>query len=120
MPTVTVPGSSGTLTYTFGAGGGLTVAQQISNALAAAATVGTVSVTSSAGVIPSVNTVNGVTQELLLTGSPTSTVPAGYNYVVNDTSSPSTITAASGTPILSRACHQLTVAARDRPVAAPL
>lgn len=102
MPTVTVPGSSGTLTFTFGSGAGISVAQQISNALAAAATLGgTVSVTSSTGVIPSVNTVSGTTQELQLTGNPTSTVPAGYNFVVNDTSSPDTITAASGTAILS-------------------
>lgn len=101
MPTVTVPGSSGALTYSFGAGAGLSVAQQISNALAAAVTVGTVSVTSSSGVIPAVTTTLGTTQELLLTGNPASTVPAGYNFVVNDSSGPSTITAASGTPILS-------------------
>jgi Ca2+-binding RTX toxin-like protein len=101
MPTVTVPGSSGTLTYTFGAGAGLSVAQQISNALAAAATSGTFSVASSASVIPNPSTVAGTTQELVLTGNPTTSVPAGYNFVVNDTSSPSTITAAAGTSILS-------------------
>lgn len=60
MPTVTVPGSSGgTLTYTFGTSAGFSVAQQIQNALAAAATAGTLSVTASSGVIPPASTVPG-------------------------------------------------------------
>jgi Ca2+-binding RTX toxin-like protein len=106
MPTVTVPGgNSGSpqVTFTFNAGNGLTVAQQISNALALAVTNSTLSVTgSTGGIIPP--PVGSDTQELLLTGpitGSTPTVPAGYGYVVNDQTLASTITAAPGTVILT-------------------
>jgi Ca2+-binding RTX toxin-like protein len=105
MPTFTVPGGSNNgvqqppITYTYASGAGLSVAQQIANALAAS---GTLSVTSSSGgTIPAPTTVSGTTQDLVLTGNPTSSIPAGYNFIENDVSGPTTITAAAGTSIIS-------------------
>jgi Ca2+-binding RTX toxin-like protein len=102
MPTVTVPGASNgssPVTFTFNAGTGYTVAQQISAALALAVSGGTLSVTGPTGSTPAPG--NTGTQELLLSSSPSSTVPAGYGYVINNTQGPATITAAPGTAILS-------------------
>src|ERR1035438_6795060 len=90
-------GNGGSSTTTWHSKGGLSVAQQIANALAAA---GTLSVTSSSGgTIPTPTTVSGTTQDLVLTGTPTNSVPAGYNFVTNDVSGPTTITAGAGTAI---------------------
>jgi Ca2+-binding RTX toxin-like protein len=100
---VTVPGTgSGQITYTFTSGAGLTVAQQIAAALATAGTTGTLSVTSSSsgGNVASPTNPN-VTNELVLTGSNASSVPAGYGYISNTAGGSSTINAASGTAILS-------------------
>jgi len=101
--TVTTPGSGGNTTtpisYSFGSSAGLSIAQQIANALASA---GHLSVTSSTGgTIPAPTTVSGTLQDLQLSGAPTSSIPAGYNVVQNNNSGASTITAGPGTAILS-------------------
>src|ERR1700736_5818606 len=100
MATVTVPGGSGNppITYTYSSVAGLTVAQQIANAFAAA---GSLSVTSSSsgGAISVPG--SGGPNELILSGSTSSTVPAGYQYIANTASGPATIQASGGSAIIS-------------------
>jgi len=105
MATTTVPGGPGgqPLTFTFGGSAGLTVAQQIANALAAASKAGTLSpstVSASTGstVIPAPSVAGG-TSDLVIesatvatTVTGTSSVP-GSNIVTNNSTTPSTITA---------------------------
>src|ERR1700729_1492237 len=92
--TVTVSGA----TFTFTGHAGLSIAQQIANALAAASSV---SVTSSSGsgsfTGPSTP---GATQELGLSGSGSSTV-TGFQFISNTAGGPSTINAATGTSIIT-------------------
>lgn len=118
MPTVTVPGSSTgspAFTYTFSTSTtGLTVAQQIANALAAAVTSGTLNVTSTtvtgASTVSAAPTVGSV-RELIIapTASGAYSVPSGY-LVLNEaqatvggtvTGVAVTINAAPGTIILT-------------------
>jgi hypothetical protein len=108
MPTVTVPASndgSQALTYTFSAGSPLSIAQQIANALGLAVSANTLNVTtvSGLGAIPAAPTTSGVTQELYVTGSDNGspTIPAGYGYVANGSTGPTTLSAAPGTTIIS-------------------
>src|ERR1051326_5137448 len=102
MPTTTLTGGPGvTFTYTASSSAGLTVAQQIANALQAAQNASTLSVTSATGggAIPAPG---GPVSELVLTGTGgASTIPSGYNFVTNTQSGPATITASSGTGIVS-------------------
>jgi Ca2+-binding RTX toxin-like protein len=97
MATVTVPGTSGgTLTYTYSAGAGQTVAQQIANALAAAGS--SLTVTGSAGG-GTVTASAGSPQELVLTGTGPTTV-TGYGFIADNMAGAATITASAGTAIL--------------------
>ena len=100
MTTVTAPGSAAgapTISFTFDPGAGLQTAQQIANDLSGAVTAGTLTVTtvSGSGAVPAPG--GGGVQELLVEGPLASTVPAGYNYVVNNASAAITISAASNT-----------------------
>ena len=108
MATVTVPGSPSVnggapLTYTFNTGAGLTVAQQIAAALASASTLSVTS-SSSGGAIAGPTTVSGTLQDLVLFGSNSSTVSAGFNVITNVAPGPATINAASGTAISCLYC----------------
>src|SRR6185312_11891620 len=103
MATVTVPGSTPSappITYTFSSGAGLTVAQQIANALAAASSVSVTSSSTGGAIGPAPTVSGGGVNELILTTATSSTVPAGYNFVTNDVSGSSTIQAAGGSAIL--------------------
>ena len=99
--TVTVPGSNGSqITYTFPQGGGLTVAQQIANALAAAGSNLVITApTVTGGVIPAPSNPN-VVNELILTGPGPYTVPAGY-IIVDNSTTPITISGGAGDEILA-------------------
>jgi len=105
MATTTVPGGPGgtPLTFTFGGSAGLTIAQQIANALAAASGAGklsqtTVSASTGSTLIPPPSVAGGTSDLIIesatvattVTGS--STVP-GSNIVTNNSTTPSTITA---------------------------
>jgi hypothetical protein len=86
MPTVLVPVSNNgslDLTFTFATGLPLTIAEQIANTLAQAASTNELNVTtvSGSGAIPAA--FGSGTQELYVTGSDAGddTVPAGYGYV---------------------------------------
>ena len=116
MPVVTVPSSNaGTpaVSFTFNAANasGLSVAQQISNALQGAATpfpsgpsTLTVTTVSASGAAPSVS--GGSTQELYISSVASAanvTAPTGYGYIVNNAQTATTITAAANTLILTGA-----------------
>src|ERR1700759_4179941 len=99
---VTVPGTSGTdstpVTVSPGTGDVLQLAQQISNLLSSINTIGggelVVSYYTGTGPVSDAPVVPSPTvNELLLSGQGTlTTIPAGYNYVVNTDSSPATLT----------------------------
>jgi collagen type I/II/III/V/XI/XXIV/XXVII alpha len=108
MPTVLIPVTNDgalELTYTFAAGTPLTIARQIANTLAQAVSTNELNVTtvSGSGSIPTAPNTAGTTQELFITESDDgdNTVPAGYEYVVNGATGPTTIVAAPGTTIVS-------------------
>jgi len=118
MPTVTVPGatndtsSANAITFSFSTGTGLTIAQQISNALAAAVSnpaPGNVNnnlkVTNAfSGAIPAPSGSSMQELVLALSSGQSSVVPAGYGFVANISNTPNTtIQAAAGTAILAGA-----------------
>ena len=107
MATTTVPGGPGgpTLTFTFGSSAGLTVAQQIANALGAASSAGTLTQTTVAGgasgslTIPTVG--GGRTSDLIIESAPTvPTTVTGSGVVTDNSPTPSTITAGPGVTLL--------------------
>ena len=116
MPVVTVTSSSAgvpAVSFTFNAANasGLSVAQQISNALQGAATPfpsgsSTLNVTTvnASGAAPTVS--GGSTQELFISSVASSAnviAPSGYGYIVNAAQTATTITAAANTLILTGA-----------------
>jgi len=104
MATVTVPGgpSSPPLTYTFSSGAGLSVAQQIANALGAANLAGTLSVTSAASVSGSVAipTVSSGLSDLVVTTVAGATTVTGTGVLTTNNAGPSTITATGGSTVI--------------------
>ena len=110
MPTstgITVPGTAGgNIVVSTGTGDYLALAQQMASALNTARSGGGVSVTTvtAGSFIPLTPTLKGTTSELVIVGAggKATFVPAGsgWNYVVNVTSSPDTVTA-SNTQVLS-------------------
>ena len=103
MTSVTFPESaSGTpsAAFTFSSGEALLFAQLIAANLATAVTDGNLTVTTLSGGAPPAPGATGV-QELLITSTLAVTVPAGYQYVINDAAGLATITAGTGTKIVS-------------------
>lgn len=104
MPTVTVPGSasgSPAISFTFVSGAGLQAAQQIAIDLEGAVAAGTLVVATVSGSRAVPVPGGGGVQELLVEGPLTPTVPAGYNFVVDNASAATTISAAPNTAIVS-------------------
>jgi Ca2+-binding RTX toxin-like protein len=99
MASVTIPGTGGsTVTIPQTALFSQFVAQQIANALAAASSVAVTGI-GSGDIIPP--TTPGSTNELMVTGAGgANSVPAGYDFIINDTSSPDSLSG-SNTAILS-------------------
>ena len=103
MTGVTFPESaSGTpaATFTFSSSKALQLAQLIAANLATAVTDGTLAVATLSGGAPPAPGATGV-QELLITSPLAVTVPAGYQYVIDDAAGPAAITAGTGTQIVS-------------------
>jgi Ca2+-binding RTX toxin-like protein len=109
MATVTVPGGTGQAptTYTYSSSAGLTVAQQIANALGAASIGGTLTQsTSTSGAIstPTPTTAGGAS-DVIITGSGPTTVTAGSgtggNYATYTGTSPANITIGAGVQLVA-------------------
>ena len=111
MPTTTVPGGpAGHLTFSYGGTSGLTVAQQIANALGAAFAAGTLTQnTVSASTGPTTiaaPTVSGGTSDLIIesvTGSTTVIAPTvpGVYIATNNSTTPSTVTAGANVQLFT-------------------
>jgi len=107
MATTTVPGGPGgaPLTFTFGGSAGLTVAQQIANALGAASKAGTLTQTTVSGTSGTVTipgaTVAGGTSDLIIESTTGPTTVTGSGIVTNNSGSPSTITAGAGVQLFT-------------------
>src|SRR5579872_4423632 len=104
MASVTVPGTSGsTITLPQSASANLTLANQIATQLAAALSGGTLFVASVSGGGSGPSVPGGKTGELVIAGSsstPTG-VPAGYQYVVDDSTAAGLVIAANDAIILT-------------------
>jgi len=105
MATVTVPGGApGTaITYTISSGAGLTVAQQIANALGAALTAGNLSqttISSASGTVPIPPPPSGGLSDVVATVTGATTV-TGTGVFTNNGTTSSTITATAGVQLLT-------------------
>lgn len=110
MATATVPGGtpgSPPLTFTYSSGAGLTVAQQIANALGAATKAGTLTQNTTAGAasgqvsIPGASVAGGVSNLVIESLPGATTITGSGGIATNNSSTPSTITAGAGVELFT-------------------